>query len=878
MTFTYKKIGWTALLLTLVFAACSDEHETINNTTGKQLAFTAVTQELYQEQQKSASRSGTDFPAITTAEVEALDGITAPNGDPLYLHTLTTDSIGLPQVSTKDASRAKPITTAEMYSEIGLFVYTTAGSWAADSASLAPSIYNVKATKSGSVWKAPTARWEEGKKHTIMAYAPHGTTGATFSAQTVTGSPVLTYEVPSAVANQNDLLIAKQVDAQYNEASTHKLTFQHALTAVTFAVGTDFTGGTITSISLQNVYGKADFNMGAQKWSNHSNPTTYTQTLNVGAVSSTTKAKITDGEATFMLLPQTLPANAKLVVGYTDSITNTARTLSIALSGTWIQGKTKLYTLSTKSISVTKEFSVVALDTVSQAYTGGTTHFKVTSKITVAQVGGTSASKEIGWTTEYLEEGSTVWTTIKPAWLTAMTETGTGSNASALATIAAQTNTAANENEHTTALRTATPVANFNLSFANGSTGQRNTANCYVINAPGTYKLPLIYGNAYKGGNVNTNAFKTSATGTDVLTAFVNHANMPITAPWIKDNKNADGTLIVPDKCTLVWQDVDGLITNVGKDGDCMTFTVPQSTIRQGNAVLAVKDANNTILWSWHIWVTDYKLGSDDRKITGSDKEYTIMPYNVGWCDEEVTGNYKARSVKVRFTQTGTNAQDSLTLTQTAHKVYKLGDNPYYQWGRKDPMRAAVRSFTSSTASTTTDKTLYTSGYTYGTEAGTTTINNAIQRPHIFFTSTYPATWATTYSNLWSANEATFTQLSTTPRVKTIYDPSPVGYMVMSPHVYNKMTTTNAPWNSTNLGRIYTDASTGESVSFPAMGVRAQTTGAVDRIGTHGYYDSSLCYIKGGRWAFLAPNSNSSFTITDKSNTGWGFSVRAVKE
>lgn len=28
-------------------------------------------------------------------------------------------------------------------------------------------------------------------------------------------------------------------------------------------------------------------------------------------------------------------------------------------------------------------------------------------------------------------------------------------------------------------------------------------------------------------------------------------------------------------------------------------------TYREGNAVIAAKDANGTILWSWHIWLTD---------------------------------------------------------------------------------------------------------------------------------------------------------------------------------------------------------------------------------------------------------------------------------
>lgn len=36
-----------------------------------------------------------------------------------------------------------------------------------------------------------------------------------------------------------------------------------------------------------------------------------------------------------------------------------------------------------------------------------------------------------------------------------------------------------------------------------------------------------------------------------------------------------------------------------------LVFTIDSNYMQQANAVLAVRDANNRIMWSWHIWVTE---------------------------------------------------------------------------------------------------------------------------------------------------------------------------------------------------------------------------------------------------------------------------------
>ena len=65
----------------------------------------------------------------------------------------------------------------------------------------------------------------------------------------------------------------------------------------------------------------------------------------------------------------------------------------------------------------------------------------------------------------------------------------------------------------------------------------RSTANCYVISAPGYYCIPLVYGNAIKNGRDNPSSYKTSNTGTYILSNFKDHLNHNITTPYINVQK-----------------------------------------------------------------------------------------------------------------------------------------------------------------------------------------------------------------------------------------------------------------------------------------------------------------------------------------------------
>ncbi|TCO91660.1 hypothetical protein EV202_11274, partial [Bacteroides heparinolyticus] len=474
--------------------------------------------------------------------------------------------------------------------------------------------------------------------------------------------------------------------------------------------------------------------------------------------------------------------------------------------------------------------------------------------------GGVDKVVPIPWEVEFSEDGI-VWNKNKPAWLTAFTENGEGgtSAASYTATVAAQNAS----DKHTIALKDATPVTNYDLSTHDyqGKTAPMRTANCYIVNASGTYRLPLVYGNAVDyvkvpGTGKNTSAYIAGASGSNILSPFINHRGSAITDPYIYNNANC-----TPDNCTLVWQDEPNLVTNVAlsSDGHFLEFTVGQATIHQGNAVVAVSDASNTVMWSWHIWVTDYKPGTTgtttpDKEITNyQGYKYKLMTVNLGWCDGKET-TYVERTVQVRFKQKPTAgytpaATQTITVKQKAHTITALGNSTYYQWGRKDPFVGVLENPNGSSYSI--NKTWYdASGATHTNERPATSsfpyydacITSGITQPNTFSDSNMDSK----YTNLWSANNTVYSANNNSV-VKTIYDPCPAGYSLPPSNVYTGFTTTGQitsdssefnvqqPWNKG--WNFYCNSSKSETVFIPATGYR--------------YYDSAVPRFMGkdaGSW------------------------------
>ena len=611
--------------------------------------------------------------------------------------------------------------------------------------------------------------------------------------------------------------------------------FNHALTAIQFKTGSQLPSGiTIKSISFKNIYFKGEHSLGTKgddTWTvDQTQKRDFTLTLNYSS-DGTEGKDITTQDNTFFLLPQTLPSDAVLEV--TMMIKGQLKTLKKAINGkTWKQGEKIVYNLSSSKITQ-ETFTLEAVATGSANYDGsGNISYTVKS----TKKDGFGQSSFAPWTMEFSTDNGNTWTTTKPDFITLTTQENNGSTAgnNYNATFAPQTKTIL---ENTADILKARTVLN-DVDLAhrdihgnlhhNGQT----TANCYVIHNPGTYKFPTIYGNAMKNGQKNERAYKSSKIGWFILKTFLS-ANGEITKPEIDNINNA----------CLIWQDTQNLISNISFDSanQYVKFEVNKATIHNGNAIIAVRDASNTILWSWHIWVTEEDLSPIEIENYQHFK-YNILPVNLGWCGLD-NQFYAERSLKVRIKQgEESNKTQELTFTQQKHDLAiskRDGNNPYYQWGRKDPMLP-------SNGLGNTDKDCYPGETQYKfshKELNTNQIQEYIKNPHKL---NGKPEMDGQYLNLWSTDNAR-TDGNDEVVIKTVYDPSPVGYNVPAANAFTGFNTTgnntSAPSDFNikgefNKGLYFYNklGKQGDTIFFPASGSRLYSSGSLNVVSSFGFY------------------------------------------
>ena len=414
------------------------------------------------------------------------------------------------------------------------------------------------------------------------------------------------------------------------------------------------------------------------------------------------------------------------------------------------------------------------------------------------------------------------------------------------------------------------------------------TANSYVITHPGTYSFPLVYGNAIdavKNGKINateanggnTAAYK-AANASSPFTQYVRFDGNPITRPYIlwdisKNTGDAATNYVwnvsegVPRyELVVLWQDApvgQEIITKpvtvkqysdsygLGHDVIYAVFTVDKTQVegnsenytlkgaRQGNFVIALRVAahngitvagtnwpKGTILWSWHIWVTDNDVNPVPVKTKGSSVTTSndMMPMHLGWCDEKIYDitHYKDRIWYVQATQTQ-HAEGQEPLS-TVFRVIQRGDTfidlvkysaaTTYQWGRKDPLLPGYNKYTGTgDAYGMGDSEQYhpfnkswssPSGYSlagtdegYIARAALSGIPEMIRKPYLFNEGNIFA------YNAWNANASS--ELGKDVKVvKTVYDPCPPGYSVPHKWAFSNFNTlgTSTPIADTDMTHI----------------------------------------------------------------------------
>ena len=860
-----------ALVMSFFATSCTDETD--------QLPASDHIRFMFQIQSVEASVGGSGQKAAIPPSVSALQsGLSGP----LYLHTLYTDSIRSRFAEDSDGSvsgtRATPVKSDNMYSTFGVSAYSYTGSW--DDSQSPNYMYDVPVSNDGGSWMPSSNPYWPGSAYKIQffAYAPKGNGAYRLSARESSGAPSISCRVPDAVSDQHDLLVSSSGELPGNSNTMVNLTFRHALTAVKFVCGSDMKSGTIKSVTLKGVNSTGTYNFGTHAWSGIGTVKDFSQTLDKVSDGASGGAITTEAQ-TFMMIPQTLPENAKIEIVFDDGTGE--RTLTGNIAGSqWPIGKTVTYKISTSSINW--EYVLTVNPPAGFNYTGGTNTYSVTSY----KQNSKGEKVPVKWTAQFSTDDGATWSDTKPEWLTAFTASGAGgTTATSLnATVKAQTSTT--NNSHTTALRArgekgsaSTP---YNLSNGTGGSPVENTSNCYVIGAPGYYSFPLVYGNAIKGGTTNSSSYSSTESGSTILNPFINHAGAGITGPYLTDNG------CVPAKAELVWQDAPSLVSeisyNAGINGGTISFKVEKSTIQQGNAVVAIKDASDAVLWSWHIWVTDEEVNNTIEVTNYQNVKYRLMAVNLGWCDGEST-TYAARRCKVRFT--ADEQTSDISVSQKNAEITSGGNCPYYQWGRKDPFRPSNgvsgnkiwydKDGTASAASVKVES------FPYGLE----TIKNYILKPDVM-QGNGQYFGDNTYYNLWSANNNT-TSSNDNPVAKTIYDPCPVGFKLPAPNAFTGFTTTgsdiyndasriNGTWDSTRKGwNFYAQANkSGQQIFFPASGWRYHSDGSLYYVGSYGYCWSAAPYSRNfGRTLLFSSSRVSPLSLNNRSN---GFGVRPAQE
>lgn len=281
--------------------------------------------------------------------------------DTLCVRAIVSDGISS-SVSGADPyiTRSAPVTKEDFYNTFHVLAY-----WQKDGTLVDQFYINDDVTDKGSNrWSTANPHYWPGASHTLQFYAWAPTDVPTLKTPSTPGTDkILTYTVPDEATAQKDIVVATTNEMPGNTEQVVGLTFQHLCTAVRFEVGSQMPAGTLQSISLKNVLNSGSYNMagtGDDKWNRKISTSIFTQTLNKEITGNETPGSaIIDEGNTFMMLPQTLPADAEIEVVFRDGTTGNKRTLTASIANSeWPQGKTVTYKLS-----ITPEYDLEFIST-----------------------------------------------------------------------------------------------------------------------------------------------------------------------------------------------------------------------------------------------------------------------------------------------------------------------------------------------------------------------------------------------------------------------------------------------------------------------------------------------------------------------------------
>ena len=321
-----------------------------------------------------------------------------------------------------------------------------------------------------------------------------------------------------------------------------------------------------------------------------------------------------------------------------------------------------------------------------------------------------------------------------------------------------------------------------------------DAANCFIISHTGAYAFKAVKGNSSESvGTVKSVSVLWESFGTS-------------TAPKVGD-----------------------LIKTVSYIDGYVTFTTTDA-FKEGNAVIAAESASGTILWSWHIWMTDQPTECEYANYAG-----TMMDRNLG------------------------------ATSATQGDVGALG--LLYQWGRKDPFLGSSSITLDVVAKSTISwPSPVTSSWVCGTMA------YAIEHPTTFITNDGN-------NGNWCYNDSYLIDNTLWQSKKTIYDPCPAGWHVprgASDGVWAKAEFNDKAYNLVNGGILFATNISYPATWYPAAGYRYGDNGSLSSVGHGGqYWSSSTSSFD----AFCLEFYGRGYVDVDyKRDSAYGNSVRCIKE
>ena len=310
-----------------------------------------------------------------------------------------------------------------------------------------------------------------------------------------------------------------------------------------------------------------------------------------------------------------------------------------------------------------------------------------------------------------------------------------------------------------------------------------------------------------------------------------------------------DGSPLATDHLGVIWKSASGLVQYLQMENGKASFYIGADTedsnkILKGNAVIGAYDANDELIWSWHVWVTD----APQTMTYGNGTVF--MDRNLG---------------AVGTTAGGTDA-------------YGM----YYQWGRKDPFYGGEKTETSANAFLEAKNgTVVNPAYPaldWAFSKSATTTDGAAANPMTFYNDKV----GTGYNWLASPNATLWGE------AKTLNDPCPPGYRVPETGAWEDLISGRqyidgvSVWDGTNYGMTYTHG--GQTAWYPAQGYRNYSSGAIVGLrsstgGSGAYWSAETSSVK-SYYLFFRSKLSSSGSINNEldMNRSYGYTVRCCKE